>query len=350
MIGIHPDLNFSYTPFVKRYMKILEHNGVQYEKLSIQDTDFWEKLSTLKYFIFRYNLNQTTMQLARDIMPIAEQTYGVNTFPDQNTCWHYDNKIRQYFMMQSRDCSMTESYVFYDKEHAMEWLRGFSSFPIVFKSKRGAGSSNVVLVHNKEKAEKIIIKAFGPFGVGPRSFIKPGDLSWLSRRKLKLRNYLESKGVGFDFDNYLKRWEMDKNYVLFQKFLPNNGYDTRITVIGGRAFGFVRQNRKDDFRSSGSGFIDHDPSKIDLKHVKNALEVSQKFGFQSMAYDMLYNEQGDSEFCEISYTYLDKPVQMCPGYWDKDLNWVEGHNWPQYFHLMDFLDRPDLLQPDLQEV
>ena len=44
-----------------------------------------------------------------------------------------------------------------------------------------------------------------------------------------------------------------KDYVYFQKFLPNNKYDIRIVVIGDRAFGFIRYNRENDFRASGSG-------------------------------------------------------------------------------------------------
>ena len=34
-------------------------------------------------------------------------------------------------------------------------------------------------------------------------------------------------------------WQTEKNYVLFQKFLPNNSFDTRVTVIGNRAFAYA---------------------------------------------------------------------------------------------------------------
>lgn len=55
---------------------------------------------------------------------------------------------------------------------------------------------------------------------------------------------------------------LQKDYVYFQKFLPNNTYDIRITVIGERCFGFIRYNRENDFRASGSGKIEYDTSKI----------------------------------------------------------------------------------------
>ena len=55
-------------------------------------------------------------------------------------------------------------------------------------------------------------------------------------------------------------------------------YDTRVTVIGGRAFAFRRFNRDDDFRSSGSGKIDYNMEEIDKRMIKLALKVSKKDG------------------------------------------------------------------------
>ena len=75
------------------------------------------------------------------------------------------------------------------------------------------------------------------------------------------------------------------------KYLPNNTYDTRITIIGERAFGFIRENRYNDFRASGSGKISYDKTAIDLKCVEIAFEISQKLKFQTMAYDFIYNER-----------------------------------------------------------
>jgi hypothetical protein len=70
--------------------------------------------------------------------------------------------------------------------------------------------------------------------------------------------------------------------------------------------------------------------------------------FQSMAYDFLYDENGEAAFCEISYTYADFAIHDSPGYWDSSLNWHEGHFWPQYCQLIDALKMPDLRQPEIE--
>ena len=143
-------------------------------------------------------------------------------------------------------------------------------------------------------------------------------------------------------------WQLEKNYVLFQKFLPNNLFDTRVSIIGERAFAFRRFNRKNDYRASGSGKINYDLDKIDLRAVEIAFSISNKLGFQSMAYDFLISESKKLEICEISYTYVDTAVYNCPGYWDRNLNWHQGHFWPQYCQLVDALNLPHLKQPEIE--
>ena len=216
----------------------------------------------------------------------------------------------------------------------------------------GAGSSNVILINSKRQAEKLIKKQFSK-GIKTNMISDTNDLKF---KEFNLYNFLKKKGrkaikALTGEDRYRKlNWGRHTNYVLFQKFLPKNDFDTRVSVIGGRAFAFRRFNRKDDFRSSGSGLINYEVDKINLEFIKIALDISKKLNFQSMAYDFLYNENGEPEFCEISYVYKDSAVYDCKGYWDSDLQFHEGHFWPQYFQLVDFLELPDLKQPNLPRV
>ncbi len=106
--------------------------------------------------------------------------------------------------------------------------------------------------------------------------------------------------------------ELHKNYAYFQKFLPGNAYDTRVTVIGNRAFGYRRYTRDNDFRSSGSGKIDYDPKAIDLISVEIGHAISKKLCFQSMAYDFLYDENGKAALCEMSYNFVDEAHLQLP--------------------------------------
>jgi hypothetical protein len=63
--------------------------------------------------------------------------------------------------------------------------------------------------------------------------------------------------------------------------------------------------------------------------------------FQSMAYDFVFDENEKPYIVEISYTFVDYAVHNCPGYYDENLNWHEGHYWPQFSIL-------DMLYPELE--
>ena len=113
--------------------------------------------------------------------------------------------------------------------------------------------------------------------------------------------------------------------------------EVRVTVIGNRAFGFIRHNRQGDFRASGSGRIEYDAARVPPAAVRTSHAISRTCGFQSMAYDYLLSREGKPLLSEISYCYLSRAVHDCPGCWDRDLRWTEGHVWPEDAHVDDFL-------------
>ena len=119
--------------------------------------------------------------------------------------------------------------------------------------------------------------------------------------------------------------------------MPGNQGDTRVTIIGNRAFGFLRANRPGDFRASGSGRIDHDPARVDPNCVELAFTVARRLDTQSMAFDFVLNPHGEPRILEMSYAYQAEAVYNCPGYWDEGLGWHEGHVWPQDAILEDLL-------------
>lgn len=125
---------------------------------------------------------------------------------------------------------------------------------------------------------------------------------------------------------------------MFQQFMPDNTTDTRITVIGGRAFGFVRNVRANDFRASGSGSIDYDREKIDRECVKVAFGVSDALGTQSLALDFVKDPDGKPVVVEISYGFVPEAVHEAGGYWDRQGQWCPGDFWPEHLIVDDLLD------------
>ena len=120
--------------------------------------------------------------------------------------------------------------------------------------------------------------------------------------------------------------------VYWQKFIPGNSADLRITVIGDEfAYGAWRNNRPNDFRASGSGngdFVREVPESV----VKYCLAINRHLNFDSMAYDIIFDKDG-FYITEMSYAYVDSFLHNCQGYYrtneDDSLSFVEGNIWPQ---------------------
>lgn len=332
--------------YLERYEKILTFNGIECIWLEASRDDFWERISGLDLFIYQWEHYDGPKQIAQAIIPVIEYQMKIPCFPNWATSWHFDDKVKQYYLLKQHGFPIIESFIFWEKEAALRWLEA-AKIPVVFKLKGGAGSSNVILIRNKANAKRLITRIFGK---GVRSG-RVDDKNSLQQKYYnpyaKLRRCVGDMLRKMRGEYEPLFWQIEKGYVFFQTFLPNNPFDTRVSIIGDRAFAFTRFNRKDDFRASGSGHINYETDKIDKLAIEIAFKISEKLNFQSMSYDFLINEDKELEICEISYTYVDTAVYNCPGYWEKDLRWHEGHYWPQYFQLMDALKLPDLKEPEM---
>ena len=347
LIGIHGGKLGRFSETLKVYEKILDHNKIDHIQVDVNEPDFWEKVSKLDLFVFHFDNTTDQKELSKTIMPVIEKQLNVTCFPDINTFWSYDDKMKEFYLLKQSGFPVIDSVIFWNRSQALQWAQQ-AKYPVVFKLKAGSRSDNVILVKNSSFAIRIIKRMFGR-GVNPNKIIfnmskTIKDLTIKNIiHKFAIKLYRFYKGL----DQY-PLWDKQKNYVIFQEFQPGNTYDTRITIIGNRAFGFIRYNRKNDFRASGSGKKEYDRSKIDKRSLEIAFKISDHLKFPSMAYDFLYNDKKEPVVCEMSYIYPSKGIYNAPGYWDRNLQWHSGHYWPQYLYLKDILNLPDLQQPEIE--
>jgi hypothetical protein len=276
--------------------------------------------------MWRYGHLPWMRQVARRLLPVLENELRLTVYPDQATCWHYDDKIAQSYLFEAAAIPTPETWVWFEKQSALAWAKR-ASYPIVLKLWAGAGSTNVRLIRNGIEAMSWIDRLFDR---GVTSLELP---TISARDRLSKAARMAVRG---DYPSL--PWETHRGYALFQEFLPDNAYDTRITVIGNRAFGYRRYNRQGDFRASGSGRCDHDPKGIAPDFIELAFATAKGLRMQSCAVDCLWRSS-EPVVTEVSYTYRSDFVHDCPGHWDSDLAWHEGQMWPEEAQVRDFLVR-----------
>lgn len=331
--------------FEVRWAEALEGAGVQVRWVDLLAPDPLSQIAGCDGVMWHwYHYPYEHRLAALPILRVIEEHLRIPVFPDMATCWHYDDKISQSYLLEALGVPIPKTWVFWRKEDALAWSAKVE-YPLVAKLSSGAGSLNVRLIRDEQAARLYIAECFSGAGFLVRRPLPPTPVRRAWRLAMRM-----VKRFALSFPYVLAgrfpplpdpiNWMPHKNHVLFQEFLPGNDFDTRVTVIGNRAFAFRRMNRPGDFRASGSGRIDHDPAQIDIRCVKAAFAAVRSLKSQSMAFDYLYRgADREPVVGEISYAYVDRAVERCPGHWDGDLNWHEGHVWPQDAHVEDFLAR-----------
>lgn len=278
------------------------------------------------------------------ILRVIEEQLRLPVFPDMATCWHFDDKIAQAYLLEALGIPHPRTWVFWRPADALEWC-GRATYPAVVKLPVGAGSTNVRLIRDAGAARAHVRECFSGSGCVVRPPLPAGGAAraWARWKRAAKRAWQAGPYVWANRFPDLPdqtHWMPQKNHVLFQEFLAGNEHDTRVTVVGDRAFAYRRFNRPGDFRASGSGHFDVAPDKIDLRCVSAAFEAARRLGSQSMAFDFLFRgETREPVVGEISYAYVSGMVEACPGHWDRSLAWHAGRLWPEEAHVEDFLAR-----------
>lgn len=319
-IGIHQGKGY----FTELWVKYCLKNNIDYSIVNCYDTNIIQSLESCDALMWHHlNGNFKDHLIAKQILFSFEQS-GKTVFPNFKTTWHFDDKVGQKYLLEAMGAPLVNSYVFYSKEEALDFIHS-TNFPKVFKLRGGAGSANVKLVKSANQARGLIHKAFG------RGFPVFDRMGYFKERFNKFRNGKDTllgalKGLGrliipLKDINMIHR---EKGYVYFQDFIPENTSDTRIIVIGNKAFAIKRMVRKNDFRASGSGSIVYSKEEIDIRCVKIAFDTSAKLQSQCMTYDFVFDLNNTPLIVEISYGFTPSVYVDCPGYWDADLKWHEG--------------------------
>lgn len=341
-IAIQPDHvvqpNGVQQSYSDRWLALAAAAGVRTRLVDVHRPDFFDHLAGCDGFMWRFGYRAPQRLIARRVLAAVEHALGIPVFPSWKSAWHFEDKISQHYLLRAAGIPMPRTWIFWDEAAARRFLDG-ASYPLVMKLANGYRSGNVRLLQSRDEGAYWVDQLFGPgvwtFGPTPR---RSRARAALDRAKAAARALA---GVPAALPSL--RDELQRGYFYAQEFLPGNAFDTRVTVIGNRAFAYRRMNRPGDFRASGSGLPDWDPSCIDLQMVRLAWLAARRLGTQSVAVDAM--RRGDERVLgEISYTYVGWMVRDCPGHWvlhgepeTGELEWVGGHLAPDDAIFEDFV-------------
>lgn len=323
--------------FVPAWVQYCLENAIPHKEVDCFASDIVEQLSGCDALLWNWAHYDYRAQLfARQLIASVEEM-GISVFPNSATCWHYDDKVGQKYLLEAVAAPVVPTHVFYEKDRALSWVER-TSFPKVWKLRGGAGSQNVRLVRTKQQARRAVMRSFGS-GWSTSRFHPLRDRIWHFRRDRNLRSFVNiGRGIVrmiIPHENNAKS-QSQRDYVYFQDFIPDNDCDIRVIVIGNRAFAIKRMVREGDFRASGSGAIHYERHEVPEECIQIAFDVSKKLRSQSCAFDFVQSD-GEWLIVEISYAFSLPAYKQCPGYWGTNLEWYEGPVTPERFMIEDLL-------------
>ncbi len=296
--------------FSGRWLQLAAERGIETLVVDVRAPGFIDQVADCDAFLWRFGARRENVDLAKKLLPALEQGLNVPVFPAYGQTWWAEDKLAQHFLLRAARLPYPDSWLFWDASAARRFC-DTATYPLVLKLASGFGSANVALLHNRAEAEYWIGELFGQ-GVRRLEQAVP---SWLARRRRQASTVMRMLRRRDDF--------REQGYFFVQEFLPDNAFDTRVTVIGRRVFAFRRRNRPDDFRASGSGNIDWDPRAVAPEAVRLGFTVAQRLKTQVVAVDVM-RRGSDYIATELNFSFRAGAIDACPGHWSFDDGGTQG--------------------------
>jgi glutathione synthase/RimK-type ligase-like ATP-grasp enzyme len=313
------------TGWTEPWIAYCENHNLKYEVVNCYDANIIEKLKNFDYLLWHFsNIKLQDMLFARSILYSAKKM-GLKVFPDFNTAWHFDDKISETYLLKSVDAPQPKSWVFYSRDECMSWLKIEAHYPLVAKLRSGSGSYNVKLLDSQAQATRYAKKMF------KKGYRNVPNI--LFKVKTNVRSVTDRTAFISKFKripefmrtlSHAKLLPRERGYVYLQEFVPNDGYDIKIVVVGNKLSYFGRKARYNDYRASGGGLLFYDKSVVTPDIIKTAYEISGKLGFQCMGYDYVIDTRTkECKIVEVSFGFAHNFVLQAGGYWDRSGIWHE---------------------------
>jgi hypothetical protein len=307
-VGLVQDWNS--PPYWTKYERFLLNNQFPFEYYDIHRSDWLEISKQFDIVIWASEAYAPELEEDRRKTYTLEKHCGKVCFPSFDTLMWYEDKITQYEWLRMYDFPVIETFISHSLPEVLERIPQ-CHYPLVTKVPVGAGSQGVELIKNARQAEIIARQAFSPVG----------RTTWWP---------------------YLRQ----KDYVYFQKFQPNTGYDMRVIAVGNRVFGYYRDVPQGDFRASGMGLLRREAIPEDAMQL--ARQLIKKLDLVIAAVDMLRDPAGKLHITEMSaFIQVDTAVQLAvdgvPGAYVFDpsgaYHFEPGKFWIQELALGEFFER-----------
>jgi glutathione synthase/RimK-type ligase-like ATP-grasp enzyme len=286
----------------------LENNGFEYGFYNIHAHDWIEEAAQYDVVIGVVSNEVWRLHEQREKYYFLETYLEKKTYPSPDHMNLYENKNLELYLSRVYGFPFVSTYVSHDKGDALRLIENLH-YPVVSKVIPSSGSVGVELIRDAGQGRKIVQQIFSTGG-----------------RKSHVISFRQ------------------KDYIYFQEYIPNDGYDIRVIVVGNWVFGYYRRVLEGDFRASGMNQVEK--RALPTEAMKIALKVNKVIKSPMLVVDIVHGLDGRYFIVEFSpVCQMQLPEQLhvdgVPGVYifddDDTFHFEPGRYWVQELALKEVL-------------
>lgn len=266
---------------VESFFRVCDHMGIHGKLFDPSKESFFREisLSEFKRFIVRPSHNtQVLRQLFFEKIEVLSRFDGVKVYPSIKEQSFYESKRCLTYFLAANEIPCPKTYIFYRRKEALAFVEQ-ASYPIVFKTNNGAGSSGIEIIKSRRGGRRIVKTCF--------------DSYYLNKAITDYR-------------------DIDYGYIILQEFIPD-AREYRVIKIGESWFGHEKSKLEGQEFMSGSGVnLWTRPSDRLLDFCEN---IAHKHSFTTMCFDVFEDGSGN---------YLVNELQTWFGSYNPSQMYVNG--------------------------
>ena len=93
-----------------KWAELLLEAGHEIRWVNVFLPDILDQIKGCHGFMWRWGHAGGMGRIARRLLPILERQLGLALYPDINTCWHYDDKIAQTYILKAAGTLDSKGY------------------------------------------------------------------------------------------------------------------------------------------------------------------------------------------------------------------------------------------------
>lgn len=261
------------TPRWTKYFRFLRANGFEHEFYDVHSSRWMESAKDFQVIINLPTSSVYHLEELRRKFYVLERVMGIACYPSFEDLLLYEDKFLECYLCSIYGLPFVPTFITNSEQDAYQFVES-ADLPLVSKIVPGAGSTSVELLRTRRSCERVIRSSFSAAGRASHS-------------------------------PYFRQ----KNYVYFQKFIENDGYDLRIITIDDMVFGYYRKVPEHDFRASGMGLVEK--RELPVEAMRIACRAHAAIGSPMLVVDMLRDVKGAYWIVELSPSCrIDTPEQL----------------------------------------